>query len=459
MFKKSPDALVIISIVLLLFAGLTWIIPAGEYERQEIDHRSVVIAGTYESVPANPQGIGDVLVSPVKGFEGAANIIAFVLLVGGAFSIVTATGAMDAALKSVLQYAKKNPSTKHFIIPLLMVFFSLAGCTFGMSEENLVFILITLPLARSLGYDNIVGVAIPFVGSAAGFAGASINPFTVGIAQAIAELPPGSGVGYRWVVWSVFTLIAIAFVMMYVRRLERNPELRLMSDLDDNAENNLEDEPFTLQHKIVLMLFGLSIVLLMYGANEWGWYINEIAALFIALGLLSGIICRMGTTKIVGAFTQGAKDMLTAALIIGISRSVLVIAEDGRIIDTVLFAFTNVVGDLPKALSVQMMFFVQGFINIFIPSGSGQAAITMPIMTPLADLLGISRQSSVLAFQFGDGLLNLIIPTSGVTMGILAIGKIPFNIWIKWIWKLILILALTAAFFLAIPEYFNVWPN
>jgi uncharacterized ion transporter superfamily protein YfcC len=457
--KKSPDALVIISAVLVLFAVLTWIVPAGEYDRVEIDNRNVVVAGTYKSVDANPQGLGDILVAPVKGFVGAANIIAFVLLVGGAFSILTATGSMDAALKSVLNYAQRNPGTRHMIIPLLMIFFSLAGCTFGMREENLVFVLITLPLARSLGYDNIVGVAIPFIGSAAGFAGASINPFTVGIAQAIAELPPGSGVGYRWLVWAVFTAIAIAFVMLYVFRIERNPEIKLEADLDQPASAGTEEIDFSNRHKIVLILFGAAIILLMYGANEWGWYINEIAALFIALGLAAGIVCRMKTSEIVGSFTNGAKDMLTAALIIGISRSVLVVAEEGRIIDTVLYGFTSAVGDFPKVVSVQMMFLVQGFINIFIPSGSGQAAITMPIMTPVADLLGISRQSAVLAFQFGDGLLNLVIPTSGVTMGILAIGKIPFNVWLKWIWKLILLFAISSAVLLAIPELFNVWPE
>ncbi len=458
MLKKSPDALVIISVVLLFFICLTWLVPAGEYARELVDGKTVVVAGTYQAVAASPQGLMSLLTAPIKGIVGAANIIAFVLLVGGAFSVLTATGAIDAGLGAVLAYAKKNPGMRHLIIPVLMVAFSLGGCTFGMSEENLVFILITIPLARSMGYDNIVGVAIPFIGAGAGFAGAVINPFTVGIAQGIAEVPVGSGAGYRWVVWAIFTFIAIAFVMAYVRKLERKPGSGLLADADSELDaEEMKDVPFTVGRKLVLVLFALAIILLMYGANYLDWYINEISALFISLGLLAAVIARMKVSETVNAFTSGARDMLVAALIIGLSKGVLVIAEDGKIIDTVLYAMSNSVSELPNYLSVQMMFLVQGFINIFIPSGSGQAAITMPIMTPLADLLDINRQTAVLAFQFGDGLLNLIIPTSGVTMGILAIAKIPYNTWMRWIWKLMIVFLLTSVILLGIPEFFEVW--
>jgi len=449
---------VIISLVLILFTILTWVIPSGEYAREVVDGRTVVMAGTYETVEASPQGLGDLLVSPIKGFVGAGQIIAFVILVGGAFSILTATGALDAGLGSVLKYAERNPTSKHFVVPVLMVIFSLAGCTFGMAEENLVFILITIPLARSMGYDNLVGVAIPFLGSAAGFAGAAINPFTVGIAQGIAELPIGSGAGYRWAVWAIFTVIAIVFVMLYIRKLEKHPEKKLVTDDDQSIYESKEPPILDLPRKLVLILFVIAVGLLMYGANQWGWYIDEISALFIALGLLSAVVTRMGVTKTVTSFTDGAKDMLTAAIIIGVSRAVLVVAEDGKIIDTVLYAMANGVEELPQTVSVQMMFFVQGALNIFIPSGSGQAAITMPIMTPLADLLGIARQSAVLAFQFGDGLLNVIIPTSGVTMGILSIAKIPYNVWLKWVWKLILVMTIFSMLCLALPQYWDVWP-
>src|SRR5690554_6516369 len=240
--------------------ALTWVIPAGEYAREIVDDKTIVVAGTYEPVESNPQGIGDLLTAPIKGIVGAAHIIAFVLLVGGAFSILSATGALDAGLGSVLQYAKRNPGMRHMIIPLLMVFFSLAGSTFGMSEENLVFILITIPLARSMGYDNIVGIAIPFIGAGAGFAGAVINPFTIGSAQGISELPVGSGAGYRWIVWAVFTIIAIVFVMAYVFKLEKNPHLGLKTEEDvDNNVGAMKQVPFTISRKLVLVLFAVAI--------------------------------------------------------------------------------------------------------------------------------------------------------------------------------------------------------
>lgn len=456
---KSPDALVVVTAFLLLIVGLTWVLPAGEYAREVIDGRTMVVPGTYERTEQNPQGITDFLVAPIRGFVSAAHIIGFVLLVGGAFSMVTATGALDSALQRILVLAQRNPGLKKWIIPVLMVIFSFAGGTFGMAEETLVFILITLPLARSLGYDAIVGVAIPFVGVSMGFAGAAVNPFTVGIAQGIAELPLFSGWEYRWIVWAVYTLIGILFVMWYVRKLERNPESSLLYGLTSAAKVADEPEiiPFTINRKAVVFLFLCSLALLMFGANNLGWYIDEIAALFIALGLVSAIIGRLSLSDAVKSFSNGAKDMLAAALIIGISKSILVVAEDGMIIDTILFALSSAVEDMPAAFSVQVMFITQGLLNIIVPSGSGQAAITMPVMTPLADIIGVSRQTAVLAFQMGDGLLNMVIPTSGVTMGILSIAGIPYNIWLRWMWKFILIVTIVSMVLLALPEVLFTW--
>lgn len=456
---KSPDALVVVSAVLLIFVALTWVVPAGMYERQEVDGRTMVIPGTYQSAEQNPQGFTDFLKAPLTGFVSAAHIIGFVLLVGGAFSIVSATGALDSGLQRILLMAQRKPALKKWIIPILMTIFAFAGGTFGMAEEILVFILITIPLSRSLGYDAIVGVAIPFVGASMGFAGAAVNPFTVGIAQGIAELPIFSGWEYRWIVWAIYTVLGISFVMLYVRRLERDPGNSLLAGLKHHSEEVEAPEiiPFTRNRKVVVLLFLLSLVALMYGANQHSWYIDEIAALFVALGLVAAVISNLDISQTVKAFTKGAKEMLAAALIIGISKSILVVAEDGRIIDTVLHGLSSTVADLPSAISVQVMFVTQGLLNIVVPSGSGQAAITMPVMTPLADIIGISRQTAVLAFQMGDGLLNMVIPTSGVTMGILSIAKIPYNIWIKWIWKFIVVVTLVSMVLLALPETVFSW--
>lgn len=459
MLKKSPDALVIICIILVLITALTWVIPAGVFERSMVEGREQVIAGTFQRVEASPQSPWQLLLAPIRGFRAAADIIGFVLLVGGAFSMLTATGAIDAGLNRVVRFANENPALRHTVVPLLMVLFSIAGCTFGMSEENLVFIMITIPLARSMGYDKLVGVAIPFLASAAGFAGASINPFTVGIAQGIAGLPPGSGATYRWLVWGVFTTIAIVFVMRYILRLEKN---KVQSPLKGIAGQEVfadvqAPEAFNARHLTIILLFVLSLALLMYGSNNLGWYIEDISALFIALGLLAAILGKLGVKRTVLAFGRGAGDMLNAAIIIALSRSVLVVADDGRIIDTMLYYLASMVDDFPREVSVQGMFIVQGIINVFIPSGSGQAAITMPLMTPLADLLDISRQTAVLAFQFGDGLLNVIIPTSAVTMGILSIAGIPYKIWVTWVWKLVAVMTLASMLLLAISTWFNVW--
>ncbi len=459
LLSKSPDALLIVAAVLLVFTALTWVVPSGAYDRVQEEGKTRVVADTYRPVGSNAQGLGDLFMAPLKGFIGAAHIIGFVLLVGGAFSMFTATGAIDSGLRALVGFSEHRPALGHMLVPLLMVFFSVAGATFGMSEENLVFILITIPLAHRMGYDTLVGVAIPFLGAAAGFAGAAINPFTLGIAQGMAELPIGSGAGYRWAVWGVFTFVSIYFVMRYIRLIKRHPDRRFLPETAPvQGDVPQGSGHFTRTHAAVLVLFAIALIALMYGSNALGWYIDEIAALFIALGVLAVLIARMPAVKAIGAFKAGAVEMLPAGIIIGLSRAVLVVAEDGQIIDTLLYAMSGLVADLPQALSVQAMFMVQGLINVFVPSGSGQAAITMPIMVPLSDLLGISRQTAVLAFQFGDGIFNIIIPTSGVTMGVLAVGQIPYGLWLKWVWKLVLTLTLLGAVLLALPAYVDVWP-
>lgn len=452
MLKKSPDALVILSIILLIFVVLTWLVPAGEFNREMVDGHLVVVSGTYHTVEASPQGFWELFRAPLKGIVSAADIIGFVLLVGGAFSILTATGAMDAGLQQVLRFAEKNPQLKIWIIPLLMVIFSIGGATFGMSEEVLVFIMITIPMARKMGYDNIVGIAIPFVGAGMGFAGAPFNPFTVGIAQGIAELPIFSGFEYRSFVWFIFTFFGIAFVMWYAKRIDKHPEKSPIGMVKAEFEHGVVEElELTGRRKIILILFFASLVGIMIGALNYDWYIIELAGLFVLLGLASAIVAGLSTERTVQAFIQGAKDLLMAALLIGFSKAILVVASDGKIIDTILYSMSNSVGDFSPTVSAEIMFVVQGFINFFIPSGSGQAAITMPIMTPLADLLSVSRQTAVLAYQFGDGLFNLIIPTSGITMGVLAIAHIPYNVWLKWIAGFIAIMVIVSMILLAIP--------
>ncbi|MBL7472939.1 YfcC family protein [Robertkochia sediminum] len=458
--KKFPDTITIILSISIIFILLTWIVPAGEYARETVNNVEVVVADSYEKVPANPQGLGDLLMAPIKGMTSAAFVIAFIFIVGGAFSIVNKTGAINAGIFRIIEMSKSRPATKKFIVPGVTALFSLAGATFGMSEEILVFILITIPLARALHYDAIVAAAIPVIGTGVGFAGAITNPFTIGIAQTIAEVPLFSGMGYRFVVWIVLTTIACIALQRYASRIDKDPTKSPMYRLGSVLDKE-QDEPeipeLNTRRKLILLAFLAAIIALVVGVNSFDWYINEIAALFLGLAVVSAVIYKLNIDIAIKEFTQGAKDMMTAALVIALSKGLLVISEDGKIIDTLLHTVAVLAGDSNQVISSQLMFVFQCTLNFFIPSGSGQAALTMPIMAPLSDLLGISRQVAVLAFQMGDGLTNMIVPTSGVTMGVLSIAGIPYDKWFKWALPYLVILFIAALVLMAPPILFFEW--
>lgn len=454
--KKIPDTLVLIGIIMLAFALLTWIIPAGQYEYQFIDGRQAAIPGSYHRTGANPQGIWDLLMAPVKGFAGAAQIIGFCFLVGGAFGILNRTGAINAGLYGVIRKYRNRPGNKKVILALLMVLFSVAGATFGMSESVLVFIMITIPLSRALGYDSIVGISVSFLAAGVGFAGALTNPFTIGIAQGIAGIELFSGWEYRLLIWVVLTSTAIFYVLRYAGRIEKQPERSPVYLLDQSRKDeqegiSLADQNYNLRRKIIVWMLFAAILILILGSNLGSWYINEITGLFLALGILSALVYRLPVKEASSAFVSGARDMLTAGLVIAMSKGLLVLATEGRIIDTMLFGLAGAMDGLPRIVSTELMFIFQGILNFFIPSGSGQAALTMPIMAPLSDLIGISRQTAVLCFQMGDGINNMIIPTSGVTMGVLSISGIPYNTWFKWLLPLMLIFFLLVMLLLIPP--------
>ena len=319
-------------------------------------------------------------------------------------------------------------------------------------------------MALSLGYDSVVGTAIPFLGAGAGFAGAFINPFTIGIAQGIAELPPISGFFYRVFCWIIITGTAIIFVSRYAAKVKQNPEISPTFNLDKEKRKFYKDHSETLSHSLnkahlyVLIVFGLALVLLIIGVMRLGWYIPEIAALFFGTAILSGLIGKLNPSTIAESFVEGTKDMMTAVLVIAFARGILVVASDGQIIDTILNALSAQITRFHPIFAGQAMFCVQACINFFIPSGSGQAALTMPIMAPLSDLIGVTRQTAVLAYQFGDGFSNMIIPTSGVTMAVLGMGKIPWEKWAKWLLPLEIIFFLIGLLLLIPPVLFDWGP-
>jgi uncharacterized ion transporter superfamily protein YfcC len=468
---KAPDTTLIIFSIIVLAAVLTWILPAGAYEKAELlvegaGMREVVVPGSYETVERAFDGVGDrllhtvaiILQAPILGFidPDAAPIIAFVLLVGGAFAVLQQTGAVETSLRRLVRASQQSRTIQVLTIPLFMGLFSLGGAVFGMAEETIPFILIFVPLALALGYDSITGVAIPFLGSAAGFAGAFLNPFTVGVAQGIAAVPLFSGVGFRIGLWVVTTAVTTAFVMWHAHRVHRDPRRSPTFEIDQRKRHeglHLDAEgttELTGQQKAVLGTFFAGIGVLVFGVLVFKWYIIEIAALFVAIGIVMGIVGGLGGNGTAQAFMEGAKDLVATAIIIGLARGILIVMQDGQVIDTILHALASGLEGTGSTVAAMAMFGAQTVINFFVPSGSGQAALTMPLMAPLSDLVGVSRQTAVLAFQMGDGFTNMIIPTSAVLMGALTLGGVPWQKWARWMLPLQLTLFLLGLVVLAV---------
>jgi len=465
-FKRlaMPHTLVVVMILVILVLAMSWVIPSGEYQRVKVETsegaRNVTVAGTFHEVPKVRLGPQMVLESPIKGFLDGALLICFLLMIGGSFAIFQETGAVEFGIRRLVDTIARRPYLEGFLIPVLMVVFSLAGSIFGMSEEVIPFVIIFIPLARRLGYDSIVGVAIPFLGAAAGFAAAFFNPFTVGIAQSIAGIPLYSGLGYRLVTWVIGTAVMIGYVMWYARRVRRNPDISLVRDIDLEREAvvpaGAESATWDARHIATLTLFVAAMVLLVVGVLKWKWYIDQIAVLFLGMGIVLGFAGGLGPSRVARTFVTGAKDMVGVVFIVACARALLVIAQEAKILDTMLYGASSTLSGLPRGVIAQVMFLIQCVINFFIHSGTAQAALTMPIMSPLADLVGITRQTAVYAYQLCE-FINPILPTSAVTMGVLGAGKIPWDRWARWFLPLMVILVVLSFLLLVPPVLFFHW--
>ena len=397
----------------------------------------------------------------------------------------------------------------NIIIILVMLLFSLFGSVFGMSEETIAFTLIIIPLAISMGYDSIVGLCMVYVAAHIGFSGAMLNPFTIGIAQGIAGIPMFTGIGYRAVCWAILTVVGIAFVLIYAHKVKKNPTSSIMYEADEywrksaggseeaierytprpawfvygavlavlvvfavlhpmttlkigNSASTLPLLPIgaavfailgfvtlrkTVHYFIMVMLFA-TVYYLVVGVLGYGWYIMEIASLFLVLGIASGLAAGRTASEIAKMFLEGMADILSAAVVVGLAGGIVIILQDGGVIDSILYGLSHSMRNLGEIASVEIMYGIQTLINVVIPSGSAKAAITMPIMAPFSDLIGISRQATVMAFQFGDGFTNMITPTSGVLMAALGVARIPWDKWVRFIWKFILVLIVIGALLL-----------
>lgn len=494
---RVPNTYVIIFSVLLLCAVATWFIPGGEPQTWQ------VFSALYE------------------GFSQQAGIIAFVLIIGGAFWIVNSTKAVDTG---IMKFISKAQSLERFplmrkigvgnvVITLVMLLFGLFGAVFGMSEETIAFVAVVIPLARSLGYDEIVGVCMVYVAAHVGFAGAMLNPFTVGIAQDMSSLPLFSGIEYRTVCWVVLMAVTIVFVLWYASKVrkpmlsscegavreESFPEttragwkqwtcfavlmavavafsVAYASDCVVKIGQRSHEAPWliwaadaffavfsvlSLRNSTQMYILNLllnTIVFMVIGVMGYGWYLPEICALFLLLAISSGFSAGYSADDIAKEFIAGAKDIFSAALIIGFAAGIIYILKNGNVIDTMLNSMASALEESGRLGALTTMYGLQTFINLFVPSASAKAAVTMPIMAPFSDMIGLSRQATVLAFQFGDGFTNMITPCSGVLMAVLSVARIQYARWFRFVWKFILLL-LVIGFLLLIPTIYMTLPG
>jgi uncharacterized ion transporter superfamily protein YfcC len=525
MLKKIPHTYVIVFAVIAIAAVLTWIVPGGSFERHVVSvngiERNVVVPGSFHYTGNNPQ-TWQVFSALFDGFVDKAGIIIFILIIGGAFWIMNSSKAIDAAIQSVLHFSRSLEKNRligkigsdNIIFVLIMLVFSIFGAVFGMSEETIAFIIIFVPLAISMGYDSIVGVSLCFVAAGLGFAGAILNPFTIGIAQGLSDLPLFSGIQYRMFCWLIINIIGFIFVIRYARIVKKNPAKSLVRQ-DDNYWREKQETTsgeiafihpksawmiyvavlivmaafsyfypttklsaggsslslpllpvitimfcisgaITIRksvHFFIIQILLFTILILITGVMGYGWYIREIATLFFAMGIVTGIAVNYSANTITKLFLEGVKDIQSAAIIVGLAGGIIIILQNGNIIDTLLYKLSGSISGMGKMASVSMMYVVQNLINLVMPSGSAKAALTMPMMSQFSDLIGVSRQATVMAYQLGDGFTNMITPTSGVLLGVLSVAKIPYDKWFRWVLPLMIILILIG-FLLLIPTVY-----
>ncbi|MFW5792674.1 MAG: YfcC family protein, partial [Bacteroidota bacterium] len=494
MLKKIPHTYVIVFGIIVFAAILTWVIPPGKYvkETREIGGKKTELMVFYyednlpeEHAPESPSTYQTwhVFSALFKGFVKQSNIIIFILMIGGAFWIMNYSKAIDVAIIAFLKFTRrleknfimKKLGVNNVVMVLIMIMFGLFGAIFGMSEETIAFVIILVPLAISMGYDSIVGVCLVYVAAHLGFAGAILNPFTIGIAQGLADIPLFSGIEYRMVTFIIIMIVGIIFVLRYANKIKKNPKASIVYEEDEYWRQKEANEaekieyytpkiawfvyaitiialvifsyyyPYTTLtvgnatttamiipvftglfaifgflslrksvHYFVLLLLAYTIIFLIIGVMGYAWYVMEIATLFMAMGILSGIAINKSADEIAKLFLAGVKDIMSAAIIVGLAGGIIVVLTDGGIIDSILYGLSKAMGNFGEIASIGVMYVIQTIINVVIPSGSAKAAITMPIMAPFSDLIGISRQATVVAFQFGDGFTNMITPTSGV---------------------------------------------
>lgn len=427
---RMPDSYIILFIMLMISAVLTYLIPAGTFDREEGGLVPTVIPGSFENIEGNPVGFMDFFLSIQTGMMEAANIIFLVLIIGGAFAVINATGAIDAGIMTLIN---KTRHRKILLVVSVATVFSIAGFLGVLHTAVIAFIPVGIIIARAFKLDAIVAVAIVYLGAYSGYTVAGLDPITTGFGQEIAGLPAFSALWYRFIIYILILISSILYILYYIKKIENTPSKSIMGEKkfsDEVMDNEDKEEAFTGLRKTILLFFTLCMSIYTVGVFKYDWGLNEMTALFIIIGIGTALMSRMEGNTFVKEFVKGAQGMVYAALIVGLARSIVVILENGMILDTVVNSISGILEPLPAVIGALGMYFFNLLFNLIITSGSGQAAIVMPIMAPLADIIGITRQTAVLAYNMGDGFTNTIAPTSGILMASIAVAGVS---WIKWL--------------------------
>lgn len=428
---SMPDSYIILFLMLIIAAVATYIIPAGSFEREEGGLVPTVIPESFTNVEGNPVGIMDFFLSIQGGMTEAANIIFLVLIIGGSFAVINATGAIDAGIMSLINRTRHR---KTLLVVSVAVVFSIAGFLGVLHTAVIAFIPVGLVIAKAFKLDAITAVALVYLGAYSGYTVAGLDPITTGFGQEIAGLPVFSGLWYRFIIYLFILTSSILYILYYINKIEKDSSKSIMGEQKftdiEVGEDTDKTQPFTTLRKIILIYFAICMTIYTIGVFQQDWGLEEMTALFLIIGIGTALLARMSGTKFVKEFVKGAQGMIYAALIVGLARSIVVVLENGMILDTVVNYISMILEPLPAVIGAVGMYFFNLLFNLIITSGSGQAAIVMPIMAPLADIIGITRQSAVLAYNMGDGFTNTIAPTSGILMASIAVAGVS---WVKWL--------------------------
>ncbi len=437
-----PHTYVIIGIILILVTLMTYLIPAGQYDRvlDEETGYDIIVEGSYHHVDQSPVGPFKMIQSLANGMADASDIIFFCFFAYGLVYMMIKTGAFYGGIGALQRLMH---GVEILIIPVFMIFFGICGSTFGMYEEVYGLLPAFIGIAIAMGYDGLVGGAAVVLGVVTGFSAATLNPFTIGIAQGVSGLPIGSGIGFRIICLILFEGLAIWYLMRYAHKVKKDPSLSVVKDVSFHMDEGMTKEkmaqlPFTARHKLIILVFVATIALLVFGTTQYGWYLSELSALFIIAMFAVGLLGGFGPSEICKKFVEACTEILFGAMVIGVARSLVLVMNEGNIIDSLVYYLSSALSNVPNGIAAVGMVIVQNILNFFIPSGSGQAAVSMPIMASLADSIGMERQIAVLAFQFGDGFSNMFWPTVIATeCGIMGI---PLQKWYKFMWPLFIMM-------------------